>query len=73
MTDTELIRETLQRLNLTYKAAAAIVGMSEVTFKRYGTSAKKVKPQVWRSLLEYEAKTYQRHKAIRERVQDMGK
>jgi AraC-like DNA-binding protein len=64
MTDIELMRATLERLNLTYKVAAGITGMSEPTFKRYCTGVTKVKPHVWRALLEYEAKIHERQQDI---------
>ncbi|OQA85341.1 MAG: hypothetical protein BWY31_01977 [Lentisphaerae bacterium ADurb.Bin242] len=72
MTDNELIRSTLDRLNLTYKEASSITGMSETTFKRYGTVSAKVKPAVWRSLLEYEATSYIRQQDINTRAASMG-
>lgn len=68
MTDTELLRATLDRLGLTYKAAAGIVGMSEVTLKRYCTGHGKIKPQAWRGLLEHEAKIYQRQQALQDQA-----
>lgn len=72
MTDVELMRTTLNRLNLTYKAAAAICDMSEVTFQRYGTISNKIKPSVWRSLLEYEARLHERKTEIISRAAALG-
>ncbi len=72
MTDTELIRATLERLQLTYSQGSKICGLSEVTFKRYGTVSHKVKPIVWRSLLEYEARLYSRQMDIAKRAVELG-
>lgn len=72
MTDNELIRSTLDRLSLTYKEAARITGMSEPTFQRYANTAHKVKPAVWRSLLEYEAGSYIRQQEVNKAASQMG-
>lgn len=36
MTDVELLKITLNRLNMTYKEAATLCGMGESTFFQYG-------------------------------------
>ena len=72
MTDTELLKITLDRLNLTYKEAAAICSMGEGTFKNYGAGLHKIKPIVWRLLLEHEAKAYQRQLDVIEAARGLG-
>lgn len=72
MTDVELLKITLNRLNMTYKEAAALCGMGESTFKNYGTGLHRVKPIVWRALLEHEAKAYQRQQDIAEMARGLG-
>lgn len=72
MTDTELLKITLDRLNMTYKEAAAICCMAEGTFFHYGMGLHKVKPIVWRLLLEHEAKAYQRQQDIAEMARGLG-
>ena len=72
MTDVELLKITLNRLNMTYKEAAALCGMGESTFFQYGMGLHRVNPIIWRALLEYEAKVYQRQQDIAEMARGLG-
>jgi len=68
MTDVELLRVTLDRLNMTYKEAAGITGVSEISMKRYATGKQAIPEKVWRGMLEKEASLYIRLAEIAERA-----
>ncbi|MPN57575.1 hypothetical protein SDC9_205269 [bioreactor metagenome] len=72
MEDHELLIITLERLGLSNREAAAILGLTPMTVSNYTTGAHKVKPAVWRSLLEYEARAIKRQAEIIARAVELG-
>ena len=70
MTDTELLKITLDRLNLTNKETAAMFGVSERSI--YIAGRYHIPGDLWRLLLEHEAKAYQRQQDVIEAARGMG-
>lgn len=71
MSEAELLKITLERMNMSYSEAANILGMTKGTFSNYTAGKCSVPPKIWMALLELEAKAYQRHKDIQERVKGL--
>ena len=72
MTDTELLKITLDRLNLTNKETAAMFGVSERSIAHYIAGRYHIPGDLWRLLLEHEAKVYQRQQDVIEAARGMG-
>lgn len=68
MKDNEVFALTIERLNLTNKAAAAILGVSEQTIGNYLAERRTISSNTWRVLHEWEAKIYQRRQTIRDQA-----
>ncbi len=68
MSDIEILKATLERLGLTYKAAAAILGISPASINQYISGNNKIPEKVWRGLLEHEAKIFQRQQSLQDQA-----
>ena len=71
MTDVELLKITLERLNLTNRATATMFGVTERSIAYYLAGCK-IPAGLWRALLEHEAKAYQRQQDITEMARGLG-
>ena len=71
MTDAELLKITLERLNLTNRTTATMFGVTERSIAYYLAGCK-IPAGLWRVLLEHEAKAYQRQQDIAEMARGLG-
>lgn len=72
MTDIELLKITLDRLNLTNRAIATMFGVSNVQISNYLAGRYNIPADLWRALLEHEAMVYQRQQDIAEMARGLG-
>ncbi len=72
MTDTELLKITLDRLNLTNKETAVLFNISAQQISNYIAGRYHIPGDLWRLLLEHEAKAYQRQQDVIEAARGMG-
>ncbi|MDD5727555.1 MAG: hypothetical protein PHV59_03230 [Victivallales bacterium] len=68
MTDRELLKITMERHELTIKAAAAAWSVSKNTLASALSGRCKVPATIWVAILEYEARVYERRQDITARA-----
>lgn len=68
MVDVELLKITLKRHGLTIRGASIVWGVSPATLASWLSGRRKITPNAWVTILEYEARLYQRQQDIAERA-----
>jgi len=72
MTDQQLIKSTIDRLNITGKALAKTIGITLTRMNSYTAGKCNIPPDVWRGILDYEARIYERQQEVNRAASQMG-